>query len=192
MDLTSIIITLLGLTVILIIVFYVFSMYNRLFRLRNSSSATLGQIQVALKKRLDVIEQLLDAVKSYAQFERDTFETITNLRTAVFTGDVREIRDIDQQSRRILDGITAVAENHPSLRTSEPVGNLMIAVKDLEGEIARHRYTYNNIIQEYNIMLDTIPSKYVASSLGMAKIEYLEFEEDIEQRPSTGFQINHE
>jgi LemA protein len=167
-------------------------MYNRLFRLRNSSSATLGQIQVALKKRLDMIEQLLDTVKSYAQFERDTFETIVNLRTAVFTGGVNEIRDIDQQSRRILGGITAVAENHPNLRTSEPIGNLMKRVGDIEGEIARHRYTYNNIIQEYNIMLDTIPSKYVASSLGMTKIEYLEFEEDIEQRPSTGFQINHE
>lgn len=192
MDLSSILIPTVGLIIILAIVLYVFSMYNRLFRLRNSSSATLGQIQVALKKRLDMIEQLLDTVKSYAQFERDTFETITNLRTAVFTGGVQELRDIDQQSRRILGGIFAVAENHPSLRTSEPVGNLMNAVKDLEGEIARHRYTYNNIIQEYNIMLDTIPSKYVASSLGMAKIEYLEFEEDIEQRPSTGFQINHE
>jgi LemA protein len=167
-------------------------MYNRLYRLRNSSTATLSQIQVALKKRLDMIEALLDAVKSYAQFESDTFESITKLRTAVFTTGVQNLRNIDQQSRRLLGGIVAVAENHPSLRTSEPVENLMPTVNTVEAEIARHRYTYNNIIQEHNIMLDTIPSKYVASSLGMTKIEYLEFDEDIEQRPITGFRINHE
>jgi len=63
----------------------------------------------------------------------------------------------------------------------------MDSVRDIEGEIARHRYTYNNIVQEYNIMLDTIPSKFVASSQGMVKMEYLKFEEEIERRPEIKF-----
>jgi len=163
------------------------SIYNRLYRLRNSAEATLGQVRVALKKRLDMIEQLLEAVKSYAKFERETFESVTRLRGAVFTAGPGDLREIDRESRRILGGIMAVAESYPELRTSETVSVLMDSVKEVETEIARHRYTYNNIVQEFNIMLDTIPSKFVASSLGMSKMEYLEFEEEVEERPKIEF-----
>ncbi len=133
------------------------SIYNRLYRLRNSAEATLGQVRVALKKRLDMIEQLLEAVKSYAKFERETFESVTRLRGAVFTAGPGDLREIDRESRRILGGIMAVAESYPELRTSETVSVLMDSVKEVETEVARHRYTYNNIVQEFNIMLDTIP-----------------------------------
>ncbi len=67
------------------------------------------------------------------------------------------MKKIDGESRGILGNIIAVAENYPALKTSETVTSLMTSVKDIEDEIARHRYTYNNIIQEYNTMMDTIP-----------------------------------
>jgi LemA protein len=168
-------------------ILYFFSTYNKLYRLKNSSDATLGQVRVALKKRLDMIEQLLDSVKSYASFEKETFERITSLRTEVFKAGAGSLSEIDSESRAILGGIVAVAENYPALRTSEPVSKLMDGVRDVEDEIARHRYTYNNIVQTFNIMLDTIPSKYVASSRGMTKMEYLQFEEAIEKRPDIKF-----
>ena len=166
---------------------YFISVYNRLYRLRNSASATLGQVRVALKKRLDMIEQLLNAVKSYAEFERETFEKITSLRAAVFKEAAGDLSDVDRESRSILRGIMAVAESYPELRTSETVSKLMESIRGIEDEIARHRYTYNNIVQEYNIMLDTVPSKFIASMQGMTKMEYLKFEEEVERRPEVRF-----
>jgi len=67
------------------------------------------------------------------------------------------------------------------------VQDLMGAVKGIEDEIARHRYTYNNIAQQYNTMTDTIPSNLVASVMGFKKLEYLEFGEDIERVPTIAF-----
>ncbi|NIQ34099.1 MAG: LemA family protein, partial [Nitrososphaeria archaeon] len=77
------------------------------------------------------------------------------------------LRKIDRESRALFGNIMAVAEAYPDLKTSNTVTDLMGAVKDVEGEIARHRYTYNNIGQEYNIMQDTIPSKFVAHLIGL-------------------------
>ncbi len=161
--------------------------YNRFFSLKNSAEATLGQVRVALKKRLDMIEQLVESVKSYAKFEREVLEKVTDLRSRVFKSGAEGLREIDRESRGILGNILAVAENYPDLKTSTTVTELMGAVKDIEDEIARQRYTYNNIIQQYNIMQDVIPSKYVASMIGLGKMEYLEFEKEIERRPSIEF-----
>jgi len=165
----------------------IISIYNRLHSLRNSAEATLSQIRVALKKRLDMIEQLLGAVKSYAKFEKETLERITSLRAELLNASVSGLGDIDRESKSMLKAVLAVAENYPQLRASEPVAKLMEAVKNVEDDIARQRYTYNNIVQNYNAMLDAIPSKLVAFSRRMVKIEYLKFEESIEKRPVTKF-----
>jgi len=169
------------------IILYFVLLYNRFYGLRNSADATLGQIRVAMKKRLDMIEQLLNSVKSYAKFEREVFEKITSLRSEVFKTGATGLQKIDSDSRRILGNILAVAENYPDLRTSNTVINLMDSVKSVEDEIARQRYTYNNIAQEFNILTDTIPSKYVARTIGMTKLEYLKFEEEIAKPPRIEF-----
>lgn len=173
--------------IIIGIIAYFISAYNRFYGLKNSADATLGQIKVALKKRLDMIEQLLEAVKSYAKFERETLEKITSLRTEVAKAGAAALSNIDRESRAILGTVTAVAENYPDLKTSSTVTNLMGSVKDIEDEIARQRYTYNNIVQEFNIMTDTIPSNFIARMIGMSKLEYLKFEEEIERRPRLEF-----
>ena len=160
-----------------------FSTYNRLKSLRNAADATLSQTRVAMKKRLEMIEQLVEAVKSYSKFEQDTFEKITRLRVNVGKAGTEELKNIDGESRGILGNIIAVAENYPALKTSQTVTSLMASVKDMEDEIARHRYTYNNIIQEYNTMLDTIPSRFIGRSAGMNKKEYLDFFDEELKRP---------
>jgi len=169
--------------ILLVIVVYFFSTYKKLKSLRNAADATLSQTRVAMKKRLDMIEQLVEAVKSYAKFEQDTFVKITGMRANVGKADTEELRKIDSESRGILGNIIAVAENYPALKTSETVTSVMNSVKDVEDEIARHRYTYNNIIQEYNTMLDTIPSKFIGRSVGMSKKEYLDFFDEELKRP---------
>jgi len=166
---------------------YFFSTYNRFKSLRNGGDATLSQARVAMKKRLDMIEQLVEAVKSYAKFEQDTFEKITSMRVTLGKAGTEDLKKIDGESRGLLGNIIAVAENYPALKTSETVTSLMNSVKDIEDEIARHRYTYNNIIQEYNTMLDTIPSKYIGRSAGMSKKEYLDFFDEELKRPTVSW-----
>ncbi len=155
MDLSTILFVLLAL--LIVIIFYFVTAYNRLQSLRNGAEATLSQIRVAMKKRLDMVEQLVDSVKSYAHFEQETHEKITRLRTGL--GDARpvEIQKINSDSRSLLADIKAVAESYPPLKTSEAVITTMNAIREVEDEISRHRYTYNNIIQEFNTMLDTLP-----------------------------------
>jgi len=160
---------------------YLVSLLNRFFTLRNSAEATLAQVRVAMKKRLDLIGQLVDAVKGYMRFERETFEKIARLRSAVFGVGARDLGEIDRDSRAVLGTVLAVAERYPDLKASSTVLNLMEANKSVEDEIARQRYTYNNIVQEFNIMCDTFPSRLVAHALNLGKIEYLRFEEESEK-----------
>jgi len=173
--------------IIVVIILYVISTYNRFFSLKNSADATLGQIRVAMKKRLDMIEQLLGAVKSYAKFERETLEKVTGLRASVAQARPQTLSQIDRESRQLFGNIVAVAEAYPDLKTSNTVTSLMDSVKGLEDEIARHRYTFNNIVQTFNIMMDTIPSKFVSGLTGLPRLEYLQFEEAIAQPPKIEF-----
>jgi LemA protein len=180
-------VSLIILVLLISLIIYFFLVYNRFQSLKNAGEATLGQVKVAMKKRLDMIEQLVDSVKSYARFERDTFEKITTMRASIGKASPDELTRIDGESRGLLGNILAVAENYPELKTSETVVVTMNAIKELEEEIARHRYTYNNIIQEFNTMLDVVPSKFVGSSIGLKKRDYLEFREEELRRPEVSW-----
>ncbi len=169
--------------VVLVVVYAVVMIYNRLAKYRNAADANIGQIKVALKKRLDMIEQLLGAVRGYVAHEREVFESIAKLRAGVTDADPDSVNEIDRESRAIVSNLLAVAEAYPELKASENVKDLMEAIVDVENEIARQRYTYNNIVQEYNTMQDTIPSNVVAGATGARKLSYLEFEGEIERRP---------
>ena len=173
--------------VIIGLVLWVVGIYNRFVSLKNSSEATLGQIRVAMKKRLDMIEQLLGAVKSYAKFEQETFTKVTAMRASVATAGPGDLNKVETESRSIFGRLLAVAENYPDLKTSQTVTSLMDSVKSLEEEIARQRYTYNNISQEFNTMMDTIPSTFIGHMVHLSKLEYLQFEEEIKTPPKIEF-----
>lgn len=169
-----------------LIIFFV-GVYNRFYTLKNSAEATLGQIKVAMKKRLDMIEQLLGAVRSYAAFEKETLTKVTEMRARIGGASPEQLAEVERESRSILGRLIAVAEAYPDLKTSTTVMNLMDAVRSVEDEIARQRYTYNNIAQQYNTMTDTVPSNFVARLLNFVKLQYLEFEEAISTPPRIEF-----
>lgn len=150
--------------------------YNRLQSLRNGAEATLSQIRVAMKKRLDTIEQLVDSIESYAHFESQTIEKITGMRSGLEGAGPAELGRMEKESRGVSSNLRLVAESYPDLKTSQATVNSMNAIRELEDEIARHRYTYNNIVQEFNTMRDTFPSRLIAAS--MPSLDYLGFEED--------------
>ena len=166
------------------VIFYTINIYNRFQVLNNGAEASLGQIKVALKKRVDVISQLVDSVSAYAKFERSLFEEVTKLRSKTMADmSVRDIDDIERKAKDIFGNLIVTVENYPELKTSEVVKDLTKSIEDLETEIARHRYVYNNIVQEFNTKIDTVPSNFVASLFGFRKKDYLEFEEGIEEKP---------
>lgn len=173
--------------VVVLLILWAVSIYNRFVSLRNASEATLGQIRVAMKKRLDMIEQLLGAVKSYATFEKETLEQVTAMRTSVPTAAPTDLEKVEAESRSIFGRLLAVAENYPDLKTSTTVTSLMDSVKSLEDEISRQRYTFNNISQEFNTRMDTIPSKFIANLMSLVPLEYLQFEEAIKTPPKIEF-----
>jgi len=183
---------LVALAVVIIVLAIVFvTYYNRLFRFRNAADAELGQIRVAMKKRFDMIEQLLGAVKGYTKFEREVFEKVAMLRAQVMSAGPANLADIQRESANLFGSIRAVAEAYPDLKASETVKKLMDAIIGLEDEIGRQRYTYNNIVQEFNTMVDTIPSNFVAGMLGMGKLEYLRFGDEVVAPPKvTGIGTN--
>jgi len=163
---------------LLLFFLYMVAIYNKFKRLKNAGEATLGQIRVALKKRLDLLSELVDSVKSYAKFEKSTLENITRMRSEVMKGGIKDLKKIEAASRRLLGDIRVAVENYPDLKTSQTVAKLMDATQSIEDEIARHRYTYNNIVQQYNTMIDVVPSSMIASIFSFKKMSYLEFEEE--------------
>jgi LemA protein len=171
-----------ALVLLALLAVFVYS-YNRLFRFRNAAEAELGQVRVAMKKRFDMIEQLLGAVQGYSRFEREVFEKVASLRTQIATAGPQALADIQRESANLFGSIRAVAEAYPDLKASETVKKLMDAVVSNEDEIARQRYTYNNVVQEFNTMVDVIPTNFVAGVLSMRKLEYLQFEKEIEAAP---------
>ena len=174
--------------VLIVLVLWFVGIYNKFFSLKNSSEATLGQIKVAMKKRLDMIDQLLGSVKSYAKFEKETLEGVTKMRTSVGSAGVGDLNQIEAESRSVLGRLFAVMENYPDLKTSQTVKTLMDSIKDIEDEIARQRYTFNNISQQYNTMLQTIPSNIIGNMLHLNKLDYLEFDdENLEKAPKISF-----
>lgn len=187
MDMITIIILAAILIVLALLLLWLVSIYNRFVSLRNAADAELGQIKVALKKRLDMIEQLLGAVKSYAKFEKETLTQITSLRASVAKGGAADVNAADRESRALVGNLFAVAEAYPDLKTSSTVTGLMASINGLEEEIARQRYTYNNIAQQFNTMIDTIPSNIVGAIVGLRKLEYLEFEDEIRKAPKVEF-----
>lgn len=188
MDMVTIIVALVLVIFLTILIGFYVATYNRFMKLRNASIATLGQIRVALRKRLDLITSLAEAVGSYAKFEKEALESVTKMRASISTASPEDIARAERETRGLLARLLAVVEQYPELKTVEVVRKLIDTSRDVEDEIARHRYTYNNIIQEYNTMIDTIPSRFIALIHGLQKLPYLEVGgEEIERRPSLAF-----
>ncbi len=170
---------------------YVISVYNRFQRLYVGLDTTFNQIKVALKKRLDLISQLVDAVKSYANFEKETLTKITAMRTGVMNvNSTKEISQLERESRGFLKNLLVTVENYPDLKTSETVKELMKTIHSVEDEISRHRYTYNNIVQEINSKCAMFPSNIIASIFHFKPKEFLQFSEsneELNKRPKIQF-----
>jgi LemA protein len=156
----------------------VVALYNKLVRLRNRSENAWAQVDVQLRRRYDLIPNLVEAVKGYAAHERETFEEVTKARTAA-----QQAQGVEDQAKaeniltQALGKLFAVAEAYPELRATENFQQLQAQLTDTEQKIAISRQVYNDAVLTYDNALETVPTNIVAGIFSFEPRQYFEVEE---------------
>jgi LemA protein len=164
--------------VLAVLVFVVILLYNRLVLLRNRVENAWAQVEVQLRRRYDLIPNLVETVKGYASHERATFEEVTKARTAA-----QEARTVPEQAQaenlltQAIGRLFAVAEDYPELRASENFQQLQGQLEETESKIAVSRQVYNDAVLTYDTALEAVPTNIVANVFSFAEKPYFEIEE---------------
>jgi LemA protein len=162
--------------------------YNRLVRLRNRVDNAWGQVDVQLRRRYDLIPNLVEAVKGYAAHERETFEAVTKARAAA-----EQAQGPAQQAQAenvltaALGRLFAVAEAYPALRATENFQHLQTELSETETRIAVSRQIYNDTVLTYNNAVQTVPTNLVAGAFGFSTRDFFEIEEPAREAPKVQF-----
>jgi LemA protein len=167
-----------------VLVWLVFT-YNRLIRLRNESEQGYSSIDIQLKRRADLIPNLVETVKAYAAHERAVFDDVTEARARTLAaGSVGDAVAAEQQMRGALGRLFAVAEAYPQLRASENFQQLQEELSDTEDKIAAARRYYNNVVRRFNTAQQTLPTSLLAGPLGFRPREFFELEDEGDRAPA--------
>jgi LemA protein len=165
------------LIVIVVVVGFFIAMYNGLIRLRVRADASWSDIDVQLKRRHDLIPNLVETVKGYAAHEKGTFENIAKYRSAAMSATSPPDRAAAEgQLTQALRGLLAVAENYPQLRASEEFTALQGQLTQTEDNIQNARRYYNAVVRDFNTKLQTFPTNVFGSMLGFQPRPYFELE----------------
>ena len=177
---------LLGLIIILAGIFFIY--YNRFVRLTNQIANSLAQIDVQLRKRADLVPNLLASVKGYMKHERKVITEVTNARKALIAaGNIQEKVRAGNKLQSALKSIFAIAENYPNLKANENFLHLQHELAAIEDKVAYARQYYNDGIMIYNTLTTTIPGIWFASLFGFKKKEYLQIPAEARAVPKVSF-----
>jgi LemA protein len=163
-------------------------LYNRLVRLRNRVENAWSQVDVQLRRRYDLIPNLVETVKGYASHERATFEEVTNARTRA-----QEARTVPEQASAenvltaAIGRLFAVAEAYPELRATENFQQLQAQLQDTEDKIRVARQVYNDTVLTYENARETVPTNVVAGMFNFGPKEFFEIEEPVREAPRVTF-----
>jgi LemA protein len=161
--------------VVVLLVIYLVLTYNRLIRLRNRVDNAWSQIDVQLRRRYDLIPNLVETVKGYAAHERQTFEAVTQARSAGINAQgVVEQAQAENMITSALKSLFAVAEAYPNLKANENFLALQEELSGTEGRIAYARQFYNDSVVTLNTKIQSFPSNIVARAFGFTEREYFE------------------
>ncbi len=163
--------------VVVLVALYVVLTYNRLIVLRNRIQNAWAQIDVQLRRRYDLIPNLVEAVKGYASHEREVFEKVTEARAkAIAAGTVAEQSQAENMLTQALRSLFAVAEAYPQLRASENFARLQEDLTDTESKIAFSRQFYNDSVLMYDNLRQAFPASLIAGMGGFGPRQYFEAE----------------
>jgi LemA protein len=169
------------LVVVGLLVLALIALYNRFVRLRNRVDNSWAQIEVQLKRRWDLIPNLVETVKGYAEHERGTFEAVTQARAAAQNArGPAETAAAEGILGQALGRLFAVAEAYPELQADENFRQLQTELGETENRIAVSRQVYNDTVLTYNNAIQTFPGVVLAGPFGFARREF--FETDATQR----------
>ncbi len=164
--------------VALVVLIFLVVLYNRLVRLRNRCENAWAQIDVQLKRRHDLIPNLVETVKGYASHERATFEEVTKARTAAqMAQGPAESAAAENMLTQAIGKLFAVAEDYPELRATENFQQLQAQLEETESKIAVSRQIYNDAVLSYDNALETVPTNIVAGIFRFKPREYFEVED---------------
>ena len=162
--------------------------YNKLVRLRNRTQNAWAQVDVQLRRRYDLIPNLVETVKGYAAHERGTFEEVTKARTAAQQAQgVQDQAQAENALTAAIGRLFAVAEAYPQLRATENFQQLQSQLADTEQKIAVSRQVYNDTVLTYNNATQTVPTNLVAGIFGFAPKDFFEIEEPAREAPQVKF-----
>ena len=159
-------------------------LYNKLVRLRNRTQNAWAQVNVQLRRRYDLIPNLVESVKGYAAHERETFEAVTRARTAA-----QEAKTVPEQAQAenvltaAIGRLFAVAEAYPQLRATENFQQLQEQLSDTEQKIAVSRQVYNDTVLTYNNAVQTFPGVALAGPFGFSIREFFDVEDEAQREP---------
>lgn len=165
-----------------VILSYLIWLYNRLVRLRNFSRSSWSDIDVLLKKRHDLVGNLVEAVKGYAGFEKAVLQGVTEARARAMRAEgPGEKGKREAALREKLPSLFAVAESYPDLKASESYLMLQKQLAELENGIEYARRYYNAVVRDYNTSTEAFPSNLVAGAFGFAPAEFFQLDSTVER-----------
>jgi len=168
--------------VLAVLVLWTIFIYNRLVTLKNRVKEAWSDIEVQLKRRYNLIPNLVEAVKGYASHEKEVFEKVTQARTkAIGAQNLKEKAAAEDMLSNTLKSLFAVAENYPQLRASENFQKLQEELTDAEDKIQAARRFYNGNVRDFNIRIESFPSNIIAKIFGFKKVEFFEIEKEAEK-----------
>lgn len=158
--------------------------YNRFVKLTNRAEEAWSDIDVQLKRRHELIPNLVNTVKGYAEHERETLESVTESRTqAMQAEDLQEKNQAENQLTDALKSLFAVSENYPDLKANENFLELQRELSDTENKIQAARRFYNTNVRDLNISLNSFPQNIIGKMFGFKERDYFEVEEEAEREP---------
>jgi LemA protein len=164
-------------------------LYNRFVRLRNRVDNAWAQIEVQLKRRWDLIPNLVETVKGYAAHERETFQSVTEARSAAQRAQTpAESAQAEGILSQALGRLFAVAEQYPELQADENFRQLQTEIAETENRIAVSRQVYNDTVLTFNNAIQTVPGVLVAGPFGFATRDFFDVEDDAQREaPQVSF-----
>lgn len=165
--------------IIVLLAIWAIALYNNLVKMRVKVDNSWSDIRVFLKKRFDLIPNLVSTVKGYAEHEKSTFEEITAARAAAAKASPDDVKG-QAEANGLLTGalgkLFAVAENYPELKANTNFLELQKALQNIEADLANARRYYNATVRDFNTAIQQFPAVLIAGSLGFAKREFYELE----------------
>jgi LemA protein len=174
--------------VVVVVVLVFFMYYNRFVRLTHQIDNSLAQINVQLKKRSDLIPNLLSSVKGYMKHERAAIKEVTDARKALVSAQgVEKKMKAGNKLQSALKSIFAIAEGYPDLKANQNFLQLQQELSAIEDKVAYARQYYNDGIMSYNVMTTVVPARWFASLYGFKGKEYLKIAEAAKAVPKVEF-----